>query len=320
MVGKKTPYDIATCSSLPAIKGISSWTSRNEQLDSAIKARNGELPEYTIQTVTQRMGDVLEPVLCEEARSMLGLDSVKVDHEEPVTHPYLPLMGSLDATAVANKLFFKNGQHDWLIIPEQESITLDGPGVIECKCTRNTPTNDLEEWRGVLQAKGLMECTGYGWAAVIVLCQSTDFRINLYSRDPNFKDELSSIILDFDNRVKTQTYYPPTTTNDANIVYKNVKKDIISLDHEADKLCDLIQTNKSIIKDMQQTIEDAEVRLKELIQDSEIGQTNRYMIKWPMINYKAQEQKIIPAKEARSVRAKTLRIKQYGEKNESSVD
>ena len=312
MVGKKTRYDQASCSTLPYIKGISQYKSRNQWLDTSIKASEGEMPEQTPQLMLQRMGDVLEPVLCEEAKSTLGLESVKVDYDEPVMHPTLPLAGSLDATGVANELTFKNGEFDHVIIPEQETIVLDGPGVIECKATRNIATNDLEEWRGVLQAKGLMECTGYSWAAVIVLWQSTDFRIYLYSRKPEFQNELQSLVLDFDHRVRNKEYYPPESTNDANIVYKNVNKDIISLKHEADIICDSILNKKLHIKELNQEIDKYELMLKELIQDADGGQTNNHTIMWPMINYKAQPQKIVPAKEARQVRAKTLRIKKHG--------
>ncbi|HBY67995.1 MAG TPA: hypothetical protein DEG69_09690, partial [Flavobacteriaceae bacterium] len=58
--------------------------------------------------------------------------------------------------------------------------------------------------------------------------------------------------------------------------------------------------------------QDAELALKELIKDADGGQTNAHTVMWPMINYKAQPEKITPAKEARSVRAKTLRIKKHG--------
>lgn len=173
-------------------------------------------------------------------------------------------------------------------------------------------TNDLEEWRGVLQAKGLMECTGYSWAAVIVLWQSTDFRIYLYSRKPEFQNELQSLVLDFDHRVKNKEYYPPSSSNDANIVYKNVNKDIITLGREADIICESIINKKEHIKLLNEDIDKQELMLKELIQDADGGQTNEHTIMWPMINYKAQPEKTTPAKEARSIRTKTLRIKKYG--------
>ena len=312
MVGKKTSYAKASCSTLPVIKGISKYMTQNEWLDIAIKAHNGINPEQYEQTVIQRMGDVLEPVLLKESAEMLGLDFVKTDHDEPVEHPEIPLAGSLDGTGVAKELTFKNGQYPWLIIPEQETITLDGPGVLECKCTRDIPTNDLEEWRGVLQSKGLMECTGYNWCAVVVLWQSTDFRIYLYKRDPEFKHELYDMVFDFDNRVKQELYYPPVTSADANIVYKKVQKDDMILPGGTDAVIETIIENKRIIKDLEKTIDDAETRLKALIGDASEGKTNQYTVKWPMINYKAQPEKIIAPKDKRSVRAKTLRIKKHG--------
>ena len=91
MVGKKTPYDIATCSTLCVIAGVSHWQTQNELLDQAIKAHNGEQPEQWEQTITQRMGDVLEPELIREAGRMLGLKSVEVDIEEPIKHDDLPI-------------------------------------------------------------------------------------------------------------------------------------------------------------------------------------------------------------------------------------
>lgn len=41
MVGKKTPYDISTCSTLCVIAGVSHWQTQNELLDQAIKASEG---------------------------------------------------------------------------------------------------------------------------------------------------------------------------------------------------------------------------------------------------------------------------------------
>ena len=157
-----------------------------------------------------------------------------------------------------------------------------------------------------------MECIGYNWCAVVVLWQSTDFRIYLYKRDPEFKHELYDMVFDFDNRVKQELYYPPVTSADANIVYKKVQKDDMILPGGTDAIIETIITNKKIIKDLEKTIDDAETRLKALIGDASEGKTNQYTVKWPMINYKAQPEKIVPAKDKRSVRAKTLRIKTHG--------
>jgi len=123
---------------------------------------------------------------------------------------------------------------------------------------------------------------------------------------------LQSLVLDFDHRVRNKEYYPPSSTGDANIVYKKVNKDIITLEREADIICDAILNKKEHIKLLNIDIDKQELMLKELIQDADGGQTNQHTIMWPMINYKAQPEKIVLAKEARSIRTKTLRIKKYG--------
>ena len=63
-----------------------------------------------------------------------------------------------------------------------------------------------------------------------------------------------------------------------------------------DAVIETIIENKRIIKDLEKTIDDAETRLKALIGDASEGKTNQYTVKWPMINYKAQPEKIIPPK------------------------
>jgi len=47
-----------------------------------------------------------------------------------------------------------------------------------------------------------------------------------------------------------------------------------------------------------------------LLQDKPVGIAGKYKINWGMRNYKAQPEKITPAKEAYSVRQSTLTIKE----------
>ena len=46
--------------------------------------------------------------------------------------------------------------------------------------------------------------------------------------------------------------------------------------------------------------------------NSEQAVVGDYHVNWGMINYKAQPEKVVPAKEAYSVRRKSIRIKQVG--------
>lgn len=57
-------------------------------------------------------------------------------------------------------------------------------------------------------------------------------------------------------------------------------------------------------------IADAEKRLKDAMRDHGVARTHRYEIKWPMRHYKAQPERVVPAKEAYSVRQSTVSIKE----------
>ena len=52
-------------------------------------------------------------------------------------------------------------------------------------------------------------------------------------------------------------------------------------------------------------------KLKEAMGNHICARAKNYNINWGFVNYKAQPEKIIPAKQARTVRKKTLGIKEY---------
>jgi hypothetical protein len=43
--------------------------------------------------------------------------------------------------------------------------------------------------------------------------------------------------------------------------------------------------------------------------DATLGQAGPYQIEWPVRHYKAQPERVVAAKEARTIRLKTLKIK-----------
>ncbi len=65
MVGKLTPDDIVTASRVPALMGLSPYTTPNELLKEAIEAAAGNPPERFAQNDAMRFGDLLEPVILE---------------------------------------------------------------------------------------------------------------------------------------------------------------------------------------------------------------------------------------------------------------
>ena len=133
----------------------------------------------------------------------------------------------------------------------------------------------------------------------------------LLRRDFAFETKLKEVILDFENRITAEDYYPPVTLKDTQIMFPEPKKaKEIELDNDAaSTYLDLIYTADEQIKALNKAKENAQIKVQELMGDAEIGFNKNYQVKWGSTTYKAQPEKIVPAKEARTVRNKTLRIK-----------
>jgi len=70
---------------------------------------------------------------------------------------------------------------------------------------------------------------------------------------------------------------------------------------ECDRLIKDVKFHKELCMD----------KLKEAMGNHICARAKNYNINWGFVNYKAQPEKIIPAKQARTVRKKTLGIKEY---------
>ena len=80
-----------------------------------------------------------------------------------------------------------------------------------------------------------------------------------------------------------------------------------------EKLAQAVTEQKAAIRAAEAAIEQAEIEIKQVLGQAEKGRAGRYLISWPMRNYKAQPEKLVPAKEAYSVRQSSLSIKEVQE-------
>jgi hypothetical protein len=68
--------------------------------------------------------------------------------------------------------------------------------------------------------------------------------------------------------------------------------------------------SKAVIRAAESDIEEAEKQIKEELGQAERGRVGSYVISWPMRNYKAAAERLVPAKDAYSVRQSVLSIKE----------
>ena len=313
---KLTSDTMLSCSQLPSIMGHSKWASANDTLSFCMKSIQGE-DARTPAGEAADWGNALEESIIKEMVKRLGLEHYTMP-EEAFLHPTLPLAASADAIAIAplDGLVVKHDPSKGIYVVGQDEIILTGSGVLESKLTRMGPEDELPLYRGPIQVQGVMMCTGLRWAAIGCLYSGVELRIYLFAPHNATMDAIHNAAIDFESRLENfrQTgepaWYPPADSKDADRVWPNAKDEDIDLGDEVEGIASAIVGLKHQIKEMEEVIAVKEVKLKSMMQEFSSAKCGKWSIKWPMRHFKAQPEKVTPAKEAYSIRQSTLTIKE----------
>lgn len=307
-IGKITRDDFCTHSLVPYLFDAGHFKSKQEVLNDCIRARHGESIR-TPQTLRQRTGDVLEKPLIQECMKRLGIDKYEDRVTEKVIHPLLPLEGSLDGMAYPSQLTVKEDADNGIWTLDSSEIYLDAITPIEVKCTSIFPEDVPPDWLGVLQLKAAMSTTQADAGILIILYQSTDLRIYVIPKDYEFEKELADKVIDFNRRIDEEDYYTPQVTNDAHIKYPNANDETKILSEETSELIKQHEQTKEMITSLKAVNEKIQAQIMDEMGNASVGRTGDWIVQWKMRNYKAQPEKVVPAKDAYTIRSKTLTIK-----------
>ena len=314
MVSKLTRDDGSSASGIAQAMGESPYGTRNELLQKHIRAKHGKNVRFD-QNTAMELGDFFEDGIIRFATEKMGLTDVETEFPEAFTHPFFPIQCSLDGTAMANDLTVEDNPHLGIYVPDHEHITINGKGIIECKLTKDYPKDYPEDWRGWIQLKTQVEITGCSWGMLVIFSHAAnEIRYFFYQRDPAFSEKLRILTEDWQQRVKTETYFNPETSDDAYVMFEDipVAEDVLEMD---DSYTTIIARHENInaeIKELQKEQDVIQTALMEKIANHEKAVCGSYQLDWGYINYKATPEKVVPAKEARSVRRKMVRIKDRG--------
>jgi len=312
--GKLTSDHVLSGSTIAAAKGVSPYKTRQQQLNEHIRAKNGEDIRFDAN-LAMELGNFFEEHIIQFAANRIGLENLKLEFGKGFVHPFYPVQCSLDGTAVANNLTFTENPSVGVYVPDHEEITIDGMGIIECKLTKDYPKSETpEEWRGWLQLKTQVECVGVDWGVLIVFHHITnELRYYFYQKDPEFKKELKEIAEDWQRRVQTEEYFDPVTSNDAWLMYQEpVAEEVAVLDQKYLNVIAQIENLDENIKLTQKARDELMAVLMNEMGNHEKAICGDIVLDWGCINYKAQPEKVVPAKEAYSVRKKSIRFKKGG--------
>lgn len=319
MAGKLTDDREMSASRLPGLMGFSKYSTPNDELQFSINAIDGkERPD--IGNEAMAWGNTLEPVILTQAAQRLGLETFDVEITKPYTHPDIALQCSLDGVGFGNGQEITSDPDKGIYVVGQDTIKLDGPGVLEAKLTKTMPEDVPHLARGPIQLQGQMLVTGHKWGAVCVLYQGIELRVFLFARHPETQNAICQAVNVFESKlIKYKetgaiNWYPPASSKEMDRIYPTAaSKEEVPLDMQAERLAEQIMAAKSVIKEAESSIDTAEKKIKELLGQAEKGRAGRFVISWPMRNYKAAAERLVPAKPAYSVRQSTLSIKEWQE-------
>ena len=314
MAGKLTDDKAMSASRLPGLLGFSKYSTPNDELQFSISAIDGkERPD--IGNEAMAWGNTLEPVILGQACERLGING-KFDITEPYKHSEIPLQCSLDGIGFGNGKTLTSDPEKGIYVVGQDSITLDGDGVLEAKLTKVMPEETPDLARGPIQLQGQMLVTGMKWGAVCVLYQGIEMRVFLFAPHPGTQEKIKQACVDFQAKLEKYKssaeidWYPPSSSKEIDGMFPVAIDEQIQLPTEADAIIESIINNKAQIKAAESAIEKAEMILKQYIGQSTKAVTGRYEVKWGMRSFKAQPEKLVPAKEAYTIRQSTLTIKE----------
>ena len=317
MAGKLTDDKQMSASRLPGLLGFSRYSTPNDELQYSINAIDGkERPD--IGNEAMGWGNTLEPVILQQAVMRLGITDYDTQIGQAYTHSSIPLSCSLDGVGHGTGQEIFPDPDKGIFVVGQDSIVLDGPGVLEAKLTKTMPEEVPHLARGPIQLQGQMLVTGHKWGAVAVLYQGIELRVFLFAPHYDTQKEIVKAVLAFEHKLKTYQktgaidWYTPESSKELDRIYPMAaNREEIQLPPSVGDLAKGIIENKAAIRAAEASIEEAEKLIKQELGQAERGRAGQYIINWPMRNYKDAPERLVPAKKAYSVRQSTLSIKEW---------
>jgi hypothetical protein len=187
------------------------------------------------------------------------------------------------------------------------SIELSGPIPIEAKSTSNYRRGEVPLYRGPIQLQLQMHAVNAEYGILATWHAQKERHIKIYRRDAEMQKILLDLCKDFADRVASESFYTPVNIDDCTKRYEGGDTEVRELHSLSDDVERLVRLRQDA-KDLQVQIDALQTKIMQEMQDSEVAVAGEHTVKWPSRHYKAQPEKVTPAKEARTIRLKTLQI------------
>jgi predicted phage-related endonuclease len=298
--------------------GVSPFRSPNDELAASIDAMEGKpRPPFNVEAAD--WGNTLEPVIISEAAKRLGIEIQELQVDYALSYledDEIILQCSLDSIWKGDGRVVTTDPDMGIYVIGADSITLNGLGCCESKLTSAMPEDEPPLYRGPLQLQAQMLCAGYTWGVIATLFRGTELRLFFYQASGNMQTKIIDVCKEFTRRVNSKSWYPAISPADAVKAYPSVddSRPAIELSGDAANYARRLIEAKAQAKILDEEIDQLQSKIMDNMTDAEEGYIKSpdgsiaARIKWAMRSYKAQPEKVTPAKEARIERSKTLQI------------
>ena len=309
MVGKLSDDTKMSGSRIPVLycwkHGIAHpWSTPNDELRKSIQAAAGESRDHDIGE-PGIVGNLLEPVLIRDCCAHLRIPQANLTPDVIKLEDF-----EVSCDGITQLESPVNVRESGIIrVVGDDSITLGGTLPIECKVTTAPPADDMPLYRGPIQLQAQMMALGASAGIIVTLHRGIERRIHIFRADPDIQAEIADICSDFRRRVAAEDWYPPVNVDDAVIRPGEKNETPVELGDAIANDVYHLETLREHRTQLAEEIAELELKIMTAMGDSTIGQAGPYRIEWPTRNYKAQPERIVPAKEARTIRLKSLIVK-----------
>lgn len=315
--GKLTRNDQLSCSQLPALFGESPYQTPNDVLRACCAAMSGQEPA-NIENEAMAWGSLLEEPVAEEAAARLQMD-LEHGFDAPFQATNLALACSLDGKLhlrTTPTVIKSDPAQGLFVMTDTGELEVSDTGILEVKVTSSAPDDSPPLHRGPLQLQGQMICTGARWGAIATLYRGTEMRIFVFPAHVGTQERIAFLARDFESRLMdfantgVENWYPLQSVEDGARTFPKAEPKTIELPAEAAGHIATIQIAKEKISLEEERLASATKALMDIMGEAEVAVYGHTQVVWGSRSYKAQPEKVVPAKEAYTVRNKTLQIKE----------
>tara|TARA_R100000231_G_scaffold104750_1_gene77668 strand:- start:21449 stop:22393 length:945 start_codon:yes stop_codon:yes gene_type:complete len=283
------------------------YATPNDELRRSIAAADGETIENDVHIEKAYCGNMVEGAIAEDVCEVLELG-------EPILSPpvYTSDDGnwqcSLDALANVKETIIAFASDIVEIEDGSSCVSIDGPIPIEVKTTEAIYDGETPLWRGPVQLQMQMMAVGAKYGILATVHRGNRRHYKIYKADSVMMTAINGLCQEFRDRVNSRIFYTPVNVDDCTKTHPGIRTDKIELHSLYDDVEKLVSLRESL-QDTANEIDRLQTKIMQSMQDKEVAQIGKYEVKWPIRTYKAQPEKVTPAKKERTIRLKTLQIK-----------